>query len=164
VRRLQCHLHHQQRTEVATCARNVQAAVGVIERFAHTEPRFCTGAPKQFANFVGVIFGGLATLFLFLALEHGAEFKWIGFFFTVGLVGATALNGFINYCLGAQLHTSWHELHRLWQRLIMLAHSVQRMRSQMLCAAPPRIRRSSSATARPPVLTAMQRNHQLRAL
>ena len=64
------------------------------------KPRFVTGAPKQFASAVGVLFSGLAALFFMLAPEHGVAFKWIGFFWAVGLLGAVALNGFVDFCLG----------------------------------------------------------------
>lgn len=64
------------------------------------KPKFVTGAPKQFASSVGIMFSGLAALFLLLAPEHGLAFKWIGVFWLVGLLGAVALNGFVDFCLG----------------------------------------------------------------
>jgi hypothetical protein len=78
----------------------MQAIVGVSERLFGTTPAFKVGAPKQFANFVGTAFAGLGALFLLLGPEHGVAYKWIGFFWLVGLCGATALNGVIDFCLG----------------------------------------------------------------
>lgn len=40
--------------------------VGVGERLWGTTARFRSGVPKQFAQFVGVVFSGLGALFLLL--------------------------------------------------------------------------------------------------
>lgn len=40
--------------------------VGVGERLLGTKPRFRGGVPKQFAQFIGVMFSGLAAIFLLI--------------------------------------------------------------------------------------------------
>ena len=73
---------------------HMQGCVGIGERLIKgCKPKFVTGAPKQFASSVGVLFSGLSALFLLLAPEHGRAFKWIGVFWIVGLMGAVGLNG-----------------------------------------------------------------------
>jgi hypothetical protein len=74
--------------------------VALSERFFGTEPKFLSGAPKQFAVIVGTVFAGLGCLFLFLAKEHGEGLLWLGVAFLICLAGAAGLNGLIDFCLG----------------------------------------------------------------
>jgi len=78
------------------------------------EERLTSGPPKQFAALCGVIFSGLATLFLWLGQglssndsnEHGNPFPYyfIGQFILFFLCIAASLEGFLNFCIGCKCY------------------------------------------------------------
>lgn len=73
-----------------------QMIVAIMELFG-SRPRWIAGPPKQFASLCGIMFSGLAVIFFMVA---GKWSDYVGLAFTIGLAGATGMEGFLGFCLG----------------------------------------------------------------
>mmetsp|Transcript_38079 Transcript_38079/g.84818 ORF Transcript_38079/g.84818 Transcript_38079/m.84818 type:complete len:945 (+) Transcript_38079:211-3045(+) len=72
--------------------------VAVMDAFGG-KPKFIAGPPKQFATLCGIMFSAMASFF-YLMEVHEWKLVWVGLAFTCALGAATALEGFIGFCLG----------------------------------------------------------------
>ena len=73
--------------------------VALMETFLNSKPMWKGGLQIQFAVFCGVFFSGFATLF-YLLEKYNSSLNYVGLAFTIGLAGATFLNGFVGWCAG----------------------------------------------------------------
>eukprot|EP00127_Corallochytrium_limacisporum_P001643 Clim_evm1s74 gene=Clim_evmTU1s74 len=69
----------------------------LIVSIPNPEPQFVAGAPKQFAQFIGVFCSGMAALLFFVNAPEGAVV------FLAMLAGGSGGEGFINFCLGCKI-------------------------------------------------------------
>eukprot|EP00052_Salpingoeca_macrocollata_P018454 m.151598 g.151598 ORF g.151598 m.151598 type:complete len:944 (-) comp20701_c0_seq6:67-2898(-) len=74
---------------------------GLTAGIAHHFPvRQYPGPPKQFAQMVGMMFSGAATLAFWLSVGDDDVNEIVGLVIILGLAGAAFLDGFVGFCLG----------------------------------------------------------------